>query len=640
MARLIVQFSGDAEVVVDGNRAGRTNRVIPLSPGQHVVQLESEATEPSQHAVVVAPNAAAADIVRIGFASTEERIDHFSPLYCCYNGFLLGQFLSLSFAKCGRKDYFIRRSRMLEFLEEIEVVIDLPAEPPELGGDVHSRLLDDVLPKIGICSRPLTEFVLLGSLLTHYGILGESDPDTAKATLEQFDWLREKHKLPPIDPARFVLRPGSGDPDEVLSPSLAYLAQVIDRLEIEPDTAFVIMPFKPPYSAYFSTFYRPSLQQAGYRAFRAWGGLASEDYCDLLLKLIAKSGIVWADVSELNFNVLYEIGAAHALGKPSMLVVRKDCAGTTPANIGHDAVVQYSENSDDWPRGTVLLMAALIATLKLAAEHGERLRVSADALATVLEQVGERLVSILSPPEAQHASKEGQKKLNAGDYAGAEQCFDEAIQLGLDDAPTLLGRGWSRVVLGRYAEAEADFDSVLDSESEDPSERNHREVAAYFRGIAREQQDNFLGARSDYGLSIDLGHEGADVFRRRARVQLGLGELEAARKDADHAREIEPDDADTDIVDGDVLLAEARFDAAVAAYDRGLARERTAGVEFNRALALLLGGHSDKALDGYRRGSSIANAEDRERALADLKHRAADVFGAPACEQILKFGIH
>ena len=41
MARLIVQFPGDAAVIVDGAEAGRTNRVIPLTPGEHVVRLET-----------------------------------------------------------------------------------------------------------------------------------------------------------------------------------------------------------------------------------------------------------------------------------------------------------------------------------------------------------------------------------------------------------------------------------------------------------------------------------------------------------------------------------------------------------------------------------------------------------------------
>ncbi len=546
MARLMVQFPGDEAVLVDGVAAGRTNRVIPLPAGQHMVRLDGPATEPTERHVTTEGSE---DVVRVGFSPASEPLERFSPIYCIYNGFLLGQFLSLSFARSGRENYAERRSRMLEFLGEIEVAFDIPEAPPQLGGEEHADLLSAVLPQIAARSKSLADFVLLGGLLTHYGILADSDPQTANEMLQQFEWLRDKHNLPPIDPSRFVLRPGNLDMDDVLSPSLAFLAEVVDGLEVEPETAFVIMPFKQPYASYFGKFYRPSLEAGGYRAFRAWGGLASEDYCDLLLKLIVKSGFVWADISELNYNVLYEIGAAHAFGKLSMLVVRQDEAGTTPANIGHDAVVRYSPDSENWPADTVSLMAALIATLSFAADRGARLRVSPGEMQSALDHVGRQLVVLLTPPEAQAARDDGRHKLEIHDYVGAERAFDEAIQLGLDDVPTLLGRGWSRVALERHAEAEADFDGALTVARDEDASRSERAVAAYFRGIAREQQNNLEGARADYTLSIELGNADAEVFRRRAMVLVTLGRTREAREDADRARELSPDDEDMKALD-------------------------------------------------------------------------------------------
>ena len=63
------------------------------------------------------------------------------------------------------------------------------------------------------------------------------------------------------------------DPDRVLAPSLAYLRDVVARLPVESDTAFVVMPFTAPYAGYYASFYRPALEHCGYRAFRAWDGL-------------------------------------------------------------------------------------------------------------------------------------------------------------------------------------------------------------------------------------------------------------------------------------------------------------------------------------------------------------------------------
>jgi tetratricopeptide (TPR) repeat protein len=265
---------------------------------------------------------------------------------------------------------------------------------------------------------------------------------------------------------------------------------------------------------------------------------------------------VWADASELNYNVLYEIGAAHALGKLSMIVVCETEAAHTPANIGHDAIVRYDPRADDWPEGTVLLMAALISTLKLAAERGERLRVTPDSVQEALEVMGRRLAAMLTPPEATAARDAGQSLLEAGEYAAAERSFDEAMRLGLDDIATLLGRGWSRVALARYAEAEADFDAVL-AHADDSGEASRPKLglAAYFRGIVREQQDRFEGARADYTSAIGFGFADADVYRRRASVTLALGLKAEARQDADRARELAPDDEETKALEA--ALAEA-----------------------------------------------------------------------------------
>jgi tetratricopeptide (TPR) repeat protein len=396
---------------------------------------------------------------------------------------------------------------------------------------------------------------------------------------------------------------------------------------VEPETAFVIMSFSAPYAEYFSTFYRPALENAGMRAFRAWGGLGSEDYGVLLLALIAKSGMVWADVSEPNANVFYEIGAAHAFGKVSMLVVREDRSDTAPANIGHDAVARYSDTDDGWPETSVLAMGTWILALRAAAEAGERLRVTPDAFSTAIDDMGRRLTAILTPPEAQDAADDGHEKLAAGDASGAALAFDEAIALGLSDGPTLLGRGMSRLALERYAAAEEDLGTAL---ADPGAAAELRRLAAQFRGVARELTDNLSGALADYELAAELGSTSPDVFLGSARIRVSRGETDAARAAISRAGELGADPADVVAAEADVLSAEGRFDEAVAAYDRSLTQTASATVEFDRALALLLGGRADEALAGYRRGDAIADGDDRRYALAALDRSAA---GGPATEE-------
>jgi hypothetical protein len=515
MARLLVQFPGIAAVLVDGERRGETNRVIRLDPGEHVIRLDGEETSPPERQVLVEAEGDPDRVIGITFHAAPPPLDRFSPLYCRYNGFLLGQFVTVSFAEYGKAHYPVRRARMLDFLREIEVAIDLPEEPFGLGSEPHRELLRDVIAGVTERSADLAAFTLLGIYFAHYGVLARSDPDTARVILEQIEETRVSRALPELNAEALVIDERFSDVDTVLSPSLAWLTKAVDQLEVEHDTAFVIMPFAEPYASYFGTYYRPALEGVGLRTFRAWGGLSNEDYCDLLLRLIAKCGFVWADVSELNHNVLYEIGAAHAMDKLSMLVVRDDDAHAIPANIGHDTVIRYYPSSERWPREAIEAGSMFITALRLAAERGEQSRVRLDTMHAVIDSVFTRLQATIIPPEAHEAAARGRAEFEAHDFSAAERSFDDAIQLGLDDAVNRLGRGCSRVALERFSEAESDLDFVIDSDAE-PS---LRASAAYFRGMAREEQDRRAEAHADYAAAIALGFDDAEVLEARERTR-------------------------------------------------------------------------------------------------------------------------
>ena len=117
--------------------------------------------------------------------------------------------------------------------------------------------------------------------------------------------------------------------------------------------------------------------------------------------------------------MFYEIGAAHALGKLSVIVARKDLAGAIPPNIGHDAVLPYANYEAGWPDLTVSAMAALIAMLTSAARRGERLRISSDTLTTTIAEAGRTLMSALVPLQAREAMNDGSEKFKNEDYQGA-----------------------------------------------------------------------------------------------------------------------------------------------------------------------------------------------------------------------------
>jgi len=446
-----------------------------------------------------------------------------SPLYCRYNGFLLGQFLSLAFAECGTPRYGERRARLLEFLREVDVDVAIPASPSDRGGVTYASVLSAILPRLAQRSRELAEFAILGGLLTHYGVASRIDADAAAATLAEIERLRTVYDLPPIDPTGFAVPAHEADPDRVLAPSLGYLREIVARLPVESDTAFVVMPFTAPYAGYYASFHRPALEHCGYRAFRAWGGLAGADHHDLVLALLSKAGLIWADVSELDHAGACEIGAAQALGKLGMIVASEDRGAAIPAYVGRDPVVRYDPRDPDWPQGTVLLTSACLAAITLAAERGDRLRVTPGSIEAVFDDVSHALGRILLPREAREAQRHGRRAMDAGDLEAAAASFDEACRLGLNDEETKLWRGWARLGLGRFEEAAADLGAVL---GRDPMARpagEWRPIAAYLRAVLREAQGDLAGALHDFELAVALGLTDADVRDRRDALAARVG---------------------------------------------------------------------------------------------------------------------
>ncbi len=442
-----------------------------------------------------------------------------SPLYCRYNGFLLGQLLAVAFCDVdgGALDDARRGARIREFLRELEIDVAVPLSSSEADGATHAAVLSAILPRLAARSRELAEFAILGGLLTHYARLARRDADTAAAMRLEIDRLRAVYELPPIDPLRLAVSAPERDAERVLAPALTYLRDVIARLPIEADTAFVIMP-PVPRDGCFDGFCRPTLELCGYRALRAWAGLAGEAYADLVLTLLGRVGLVWADVSEIDHDAAYQIGAAQALGKLSVIVARADRAAAVPAHIGRDAVVRYDPASADWPRSAVPLMAACLAAMTLAAERGDRLRVTPSSIEGVFDEVSQALGRILLPPEAREAQRRGRRAMDAGDLLVAEASFDEACRLGLRDEETTLWRGWARLGLGRLVEASADLDAVLGHDPLAAPAGEWRPIAAYLRAVLREAEGDLPGALRDFELAVALGLPDADVRDQRAAL--------------------------------------------------------------------------------------------------------------------------
>ena len=229
---------------------------------------------------------------------------------------------------------------------------------------------------------------------------------------------------------RFAVPAIDADPDRILAPSLAYLREIVARLPVEHDTAFVVMPFTAPYTGYYASFYRPALEHCGYRALRAWDGLVRRGSRRSRPRADRQGRPGLGRRVRARSCRRLQIGAAQALGKLACSWCPADRAAAVPAHVGRDPVVRYDPRDADWPHGTVLLMSACLAAITLAAERGDRLRITPSSIEGVFDEVSQALGRILLPPEAREARRRGRRAMDAGDLVVAEASFDEACRLG------------------------------------------------------------------------------------------------------------------------------------------------------------------------------------------------------------------
>jgi hypothetical protein len=86
-------------------------------------------------------------------------------------------------------------------------------------------------------------------------------------------------------------------------------------------TCFVMMPFANPLGGYYASLYAPAIKKAGLTPVRADADIfGTGKIMDQIWAGINNARVLVAELSGKNRNVLYELGIAHALKKPVVLV--------------------------------------------------------------------------------------------------------------------------------------------------------------------------------------------------------------------------------------------------------------------------------------------------------------------------------
>lgn len=113
------------------------------------------------------------------------------------------------------------------------------------------------------------------------------------------------------------------------------------------DSCFVMQPFAPPLGDYYDKVYKPAIEKAGLKPVRADTDIfGTGKIMDQVWEGINSAKVLVAELTNRNPNVFYELGLAHALRKPVVLV--SSCEEDVPFDLQHIRVIYYDMTDPFW----------------------------------------------------------------------------------------------------------------------------------------------------------------------------------------------------------------------------------------------------------------------------------------------------
>jgi len=130
----------------------------------------------------------------------------------------------------------------------------------------------------------------------------------------------------------------------------------------------------------------------------------------------------------------------------------------------------------------------------------------------------------------------GIAKIELGDYEGAIEDYDKAIELNGEMKTSYFNRGIVKGKLGDYEGEIEDYNKAIELDGEDAD-------AYYNRGIAKKNLKDYEGAIEDYDKAIELNDEFTKAYLNRGNAKYDLGDSQGAIDDYNKAIELDSEDA-------------------------------------------------------------------------------------------------
>ena len=136
------------------------------------------------------------------------------------------------------------------------------------------------------------------------------------------------------------------------------------EFKVLKNRCFYLGPFKEPFNTIYRDHVITLLRDIGFEIQRADDIYSVQPVMEDIWEGIGNAGTIIADVSGRNPNVMYEIGVAHTLGKPVVVLTQK--IDDVPFDLRHYRCIVYKYT----PPGIHDLQNALSQTMKVLWKEG------------------------------------------------------------------------------------------------------------------------------------------------------------------------------------------------------------------------------------------------------------------------------
>jgi len=134
------------------------------------------------------------------------------------------------------------------------------------------------------------------------------------------------------------------------------------------NSCFVVMPFASTYNTEYERIIRPAVETVELACVRANEIYSKPQITADIWKSLRSARIVIAELTGRNSNVLYEVGLAHALGKPVIIITRNE--DDVPFDLKALRYLYYNIDDPFWGENLRNALTEMLQKLLKENEYG------------------------------------------------------------------------------------------------------------------------------------------------------------------------------------------------------------------------------------------------------------------------------